>query len=292
MNTSENIKTPLEKVNEKIAVLMVEDNPSDAELVHRFVTLAGKNEYEIAEEQSLKQAVKQLEKKAFDLILLDLNLPDSDGRTTFDTLYEREKLRTPILVLTGLGDEELGANLVRAGAVDFLVKGRFDAFLLSKVLRYARERFALLKELNHTREMEQLARERETRERELRMLAEMSEVEGRRAKAPLPLCDTAPTYFAEVVQQYEALLEIAIQHRIYRDRLPTFGEKIRSLARELGSRRASPKDLVELHSRALQTRLQRESQVRNQAFIEEGRILLLELMGYIIEYYRAPAVTA
>lgn len=282
-HASEILETPLE-----IKVLLLEDDGIDAELVERYLSGLLPHRYHLQREKTLAEGMSALEANRYDIILLDLNLPDSHHLSTFEVLNEREKMRTPIVVLTGLGNEELGAQLVRQGALDFLVKGRFDAFLLGRVLRFARERFLLLHELTDAREREQQARERETRERELRLLAEMNE--GRHTRALRPLYESAPHSFALVVTQYEELLEKALERRIYREAEKGFGRLLRQIAGELGQHRASPKDLVELHSRALHGRIQMQgsNEARNQVLIEEGRILLLELMGYIIEFYRAP----
>lgn len=270
--------------------LLVEDNAIDAELVQRFLQLQARNEYVLSHAFSLEEALNFLSMQSFSVILLDLNLPDSSGHDTFEELYKQEKSRTPIVVMTGMGGEDEGAQLVRKGAYDFLVKGGFDAPFLKKVLRFSRERFALVQELVSMREKELQARERESREHELRVLAEMAQTNNTSAQLPRPLFEAVPSYFASLVSNYGQLLEMALERRIYRDKNAAYTEQLRRLAQELGHQRASPKDLVRLHSRALQKRTENEAQsLRHQAYIEEGRLLLLELMGYIIEYYRAPS---
>ncbi len=277
-----------EELQEKI--LLVEDSLSDAEVVERFLQVATRSDYIVTRAASLDEALTALSTRKFAVILLDLNLPDSLGLETFEQVYSTQKSKTPIVVMTGLGDEEEGAHMVRGGAYDFMVKGSFDAPILRKVIRYARERFALIQELVSVREQELLARERESREHELRILAEMTNSTSSSTQAPRPLFDTVPAYFANLVASYGELLEMALERRIYSDKSVNFTERLKKLAHELGHQRASPKDLVKLHSRALQKRTEQEGQtLKHQAYIEEGRLLLLELMGYIIEYYRAPS---
>lgn len=271
-------------------ILLIEDNAIDAELVQRFLHAKARGEYAVSHALSLEDGLNLSQLQRFAVILLDLNLPDSLGQETFDQTYQQEKLRTPIVVMTGNGDEDEGAHLVRNGAYDFLEKGNFDGVMLAKVLRFARERFALVQELVSMREKELLARERESREHELRVLAEMAQTNHSSAQLPRSLHEAVPSYFAKLVGTYGQLLEMALERRIYRDKSAGYAERLRTLAQELGQQRASPKDLVRLHSRALQKRTENESQaLKQQAYIEEGRLLLLELMGYIIEFYRAPA---
>ena len=75
----------------------------------------------------------------FDLILLDLFLPDAKNLEALEKIIHFTP-DIPIIILTGLGDEELGISAVRIGAQDYLIKGEFDGPQLNRSLRYARER--------------------------------------------------------------------------------------------------------------------------------------------------------
>jgi DNA-binding NtrC family response regulator len=74
-----------------------------------------------------------------DIVLLDLSLPDSLGLDTFTRVYDKAPC-LPIIVLTGLDDEELAAKAVREGAQDYIIKGQVDSNLLARAIRYAIER--------------------------------------------------------------------------------------------------------------------------------------------------------
>jgi PAS domain S-box-containing protein len=87
----------------------------------------------------LDSALERLRQEAFDVVLLDLGLPDSQGITTL-TLTQEASGASPIVVLTGLDDERCASEAIRAGAQDYLVKGRFDTELLARTIRYAVER--------------------------------------------------------------------------------------------------------------------------------------------------------
>lgn len=101
----------------------------------------------------LKTAVDLLQHNEFDVILLDLNLPDSRGIETLETVLEASQGGV-VIVLTGLNDEELGLQTVTKGAQDFLIKGQFDGKVLTSSVRYAFERYQLQKQvLNCTQKL-------------------------------------------------------------------------------------------------------------------------------------------
>ena len=96
----------------------------------------------------------------FDVILIDLSLPDSQGIDTFLTL-QRQVLNVPIVVLTGLDDENLALSAMQQGAQDYLIKGRVDSSLLLRSIRYAIERERTETQLRQTKiEWEQRATDR------------------------------------------------------------------------------------------------------------------------------------
>lgn len=119
-------------------VLLVEDNPGDARLLE-FMLMEALSDYTLAKAASLAEAIQQIREHDFDIILLDLSLPDSESKRTFWQVYA-EAPAVAIVVMTGLDDEAFAAELVQAGAQDFLVKGSVDERLLSRAMRYAIER--------------------------------------------------------------------------------------------------------------------------------------------------------
>jgi len=118
-----------------VRVLVVEDNPAD-EMLLRAALMEGAMPVELECVARLQDALEQLGKGRFDVVLSDLSLPDSHGIETFQRLAEHPA-RVPVVVLSGLDDEALALRTVEMGAQDYLVKGRFDAGLLTRALRYA-----------------------------------------------------------------------------------------------------------------------------------------------------------
>jgi serine phosphatase RsbU (regulator of sigma subunit) len=118
-------------------ILLVEDNPGDARLIREMVAEARQNGLELAAHvERLAQALALLREKRYDLVLLDLSLPDSQGLDTCRQLRHRQP-ETPVVVLTGLDDRELAVQAVREGAQGYLVKGQVTGPGLAGVLRDA-----------------------------------------------------------------------------------------------------------------------------------------------------------
>src|SRR5918911_2772371 len=106
----------------KIEVLLVEDNPGDARLVEIMLSKARPGDFEVTNVARLGEAIERLDDSMFDVILLDLSLPDSDS---METVYQTRMAapRTPVVVLTGQDDEEVALKALQGGAEDYLVKG-------------------------------------------------------------------------------------------------------------------------------------------------------------------------
>jgi two-component system, cell cycle sensor histidine kinase and response regulator CckA len=124
---------------EGIHVLLVEDNPGDARLFQELVRDTGAGHLRLEHVTRLSTALDRLSNAKFDVVLLDLSLPDEQGLRTLTRTHAHAP-SVPIVVLTGLDDEALAVKAVRAGAQDYLVKGRVDGDLLVRSMRYATER--------------------------------------------------------------------------------------------------------------------------------------------------------
>jgi signal transduction histidine kinase len=128
-----------------IRVLLVEDNPDDADVLRELLVDVGAHEFNVLHVENLRDALTHLDGNAVDLVLLDLSLPDCHGHETV-TRALAHAATVPIIVLTGLDDERLGTEAVQAGAQDYLVKGQVDGRLLTRCMRYAVERHHLFAE--------------------------------------------------------------------------------------------------------------------------------------------------
>ncbi len=136
---------------EGIHALLVEDNPGDARLFLELVRDTGANYLKLEHVDRLDRALARLSADHFDVVLLDLSLPDERGLTTVVRTHAHAP-KVPIVILTGLDDEALAVKAVRAGAQDYLVKGRVDGDLLVRSIRYATERGRALEALERREE--------------------------------------------------------------------------------------------------------------------------------------------
>lgn len=139
-----------------IRVLLIEDQPTSAVLLEDTLAAAAPGGFQVTPVERLAEALQLLAQETFDVILADLGLPDSTGAATFNRL-RKQAGHLPIIVLTGLDDEELAMRTVHAGAQDYLVKGRVPGDLLVRSLRYSIERKRITDEL--VRRNEQMAEE-------------------------------------------------------------------------------------------------------------------------------------
>lgn len=124
---------------EEQKILIIEDNPGDFFLIKEFLKRTTLPRYQIYHAEKISDAEILLKQEDFKLILMDLFLPDSEGISTFKKIFPLSA-HTPVIVLTGLVNEEVTANTLQQGAQDYLVKGEYDEKLLEKTIRYAIER--------------------------------------------------------------------------------------------------------------------------------------------------------
>lgn len=135
-----------------IRVLLVEDNPGDARLIHELLLESRSAQFETVVAVRLADAQEALAAGDFQLILLDLSLPDSQGIDTFHRMAAFAPT-VPLIVLSGLDDEALALQTVKEGAQDYLVKGQVDPRGLARSIRYAMERVAAERALEEERNL-------------------------------------------------------------------------------------------------------------------------------------------
>jgi len=126
-------------VERNVRVLLVEDNPGDARLIQEFLSDTKMTSFQVEVVERLSDSLEALSGRRFDVVLLDLSLPDSSGLETLAKVLSSTQ-KVAIIVLTGLSDEGLALEAMRKGAQDYLVKGHVDEHLLSRAIRYAIER--------------------------------------------------------------------------------------------------------------------------------------------------------
>ena len=180
-----------------IRILLLEDSPSDARLVQGALAGASGENFEVTWIDRLDTAIEKLLEIPFDIGLIDLGLPDSLGKDTYLNIIKTVP-RLPLIVLTGIADETLGAEAIRNGVQDYIAKGSVDGKAMARSIRYAIERKqakeseeSLKKELErHTAELEAANKNlRESRQAALNLLedADSARKQAQRAAAELEL---------------------------------------------------------------------------------------------------------
>ncbi len=136
-------------VRQTTNILLIEDNPGDAQLVKIYMKDAA-FKYELFVADTFFEGMDILNKHEMDIVLLDLSLPDSQGFKTLNRYLETVQ-NIPVIVLTGVNNEIVGNQAVKAGAQDFLVKGQLDGKLLGRAIRYAIQRHKEFQKLEDTK---------------------------------------------------------------------------------------------------------------------------------------------
>ncbi len=126
-------------MKEHLKVLLIEDKHGDARLIQEMLKNVETVQFEIDHVERLKNGMDRISDGSYDIVLLDLGLPDADGPNTFHRL-QTQAPEIPIVVMTGLDDEKIALTAVREGAQDWLVKGKEDSNVLGRSIRYAIER--------------------------------------------------------------------------------------------------------------------------------------------------------
>ena len=262
-------------------LLLIEDNPGDVRLIQELLSASDERHYLVEDVGALDAACSLMCSQSFDAILLDLALPDSEG---IETLREvRESCpQVPVVVLTNGSSRDDALAMLQAGAQDYLLKGDFNSELLSRSIRYAIERNRLTLDLADTRsEVE--------RQRSLSGLEKLAAPRSTQATAEsygeVSLHSANPEVFRLLTEEYGALLKGAVDQQAYRD-VPDLQSRIRGYAQKLGALRATPRDVVQIHTTAFKARTGSANFRKREIFNTEGQLLLIETMGFLALYYR------
>ena len=260
-------------LNYPCRILLIEDEIEDIKIVKAMLSNVRsaffKEGLEVTSAKTLAQAQQMLSESKFDVILLDLVLPDSRNMDSLEKL-QTQNMGAPIIVQTALEDEVVAVKALELGACGYLPKVASDRSLLLYALRSAIERKQQLAELEPSQQQQQ----------ELDTLDGLIE-NDLETKTNKTLKLKMPDVFSELQERYNRLLISFVEQKIYRVE-NDLGNKAKVLIEQLGYLQATPQDLIELHT----TSLKKSPPQKNKAYLAEGRYLLLELMGRLVAYYR------
>ncbi|WP_420873898.1 PAS domain-containing protein [Paraburkholderia azotifigens] len=140
----------------EVRILLVEDSPTDALLIKEALSDVLDFQHRLIHATLLSDACSKIQSSQFDIVLLDLGLPDAQGIGTFRTL-QQHAAQLPVLVLTGLEDMSVGLRAIQEGAQDYLSKRDISSSELGRAIRYAIERHRIAIALKESEERFQLA---------------------------------------------------------------------------------------------------------------------------------------
>jgi DNA-binding response OmpR family regulator len=264
-----------------IKILCIEDNPGDARLIKELLGDNSSKGYEFTHFESLDKYENSSKDIEFDVVLLDLSLGDSSGINTFERMMSMLP-ETPIIVLTGLKDEALAEKTIQMGAQDYLIKDDINTALLTRSIRYAIDRYQLSVELAKSKQLESQQREIENFDRIPKSSRSKISEQLLGIKS---LREYSPTTFNEFSAEISTILEKTVEAKMYKTNYD-ISTILRDFADKLGYSFAGPQDVVELYSVTLKEKMKSSSYEASQVYLEEGRLLILMLMGYLVAFYR------
>jgi len=211
------------------------------------------------------------------VLVADLRMPEMGGIELL-TEARRRRPETVRVLMTAHVDARSAVQAINeARAFAYLVKPWETDALLSFIRRAVDAHRAIRRDL------------RVQQERELQILDQLS----RSAPVPvtaerfgaMPLRESLPDVFDDLLSGYVSAIDHALEQRSHKvDRLVS--DALRQLADRLGALRAGPRDVIDLHTMGMRRRLANASTEQANAYAEEGRLLVLELMGHLVSYYR------
>lgn len=256
-----------------LTILLVEDNPAEATLFEEYL-MAGDSDLSITHVTTLRAALERLNQAPVDVVVLDLTLPDAVGLESVRQLRDSRDVM-PILVLTGSEDEGLALQCIEEGASDYLFKSEVRPQALRRAIGYAlsRRHEAQIRELTITL----------SRLRQLASQGILTPVTAAMAGVG-PLQVRRPDVFEDMLGSYRAVYDAYVAFTLFSHAKPQ--EAMEILAGRLGDHGGGARDLVDLHLGALESGV-RVTGRQDGAKIVEGRLLALEMMGLLVDYYRS-----
>lgn len=268
-------------MNKLLHILVVEDSQDDTELLMNEVRRGGYVPlYERVETAESMQTT--LNQQAWDIIISDYRMPHFSGIDALAVLQESD-YDLPFIIVSGVIGEEQAVAAMRAGAHDYLMKDNLIR-LVPVIERERREAEVRREQRQAQAELKRLQRERERHSLEQISRQPQTAVTAQKFGSQ-PLQQVSPAHFDNLRERYSALIDMALEQRAYKVTY-SLSDKLRGLAEEMGAIRVSPRDVVEIHNASLRQKRHGLTEAKADAYIEEGRLMLLELMGYLVAHYR------
>ena len=260
-----------------IKVLLIEDNLGDARLFGEYLSESDGKCFRVEHCDRLSNGLQRLRHTEIDVLLLDLSLPDSTGMDTVIRV-RAEAPDVPIVVLTGLEDEQVAIQAVKHGAQDFLFKNRVDAESLVRSIRYAIQRHKIQQGIREVR------KKRDTGELRAVETAPGSQAPNVEAGSFGPRV-LDESYLHRLAERLSGIIAAAAGPRMAVSGT-SISSQLRDFAHTMGELKAGPRDLMDVYERCLRRELAGAGEKERQAYLRAGPSVALEAMGHLASYYR------
>lgn len=273
---------PATKPDEMPAILNVNDDDANRFALTRILEGRG---FRVGEARTGTEALRLVTETRPDLVVLDVELPDIDGFEVCRRIKANpETAAIPVLHLSArFVLEEDRVHGLTSGADGYLIQPVEPLELIASIRGLLRMRRAEDAARQSARKIEQL-------ESELRALERMGGMPSASAGPGANrrvLREAEPAEFGDLVSRFERLLDLALDQHQYRVR-HELTAPLREIGDRLGALGAGPRDVIDLYGTALTSRSAGAPAVKARAYLDEGRLLVLELMGHLVSYYRDP----
>lgn len=192
-------------------ILLVEDSQVDRRMLESLISESPRLTASLKSTNTLKDALKILHEKHFDVVLLDLNLPDSAGEQSIVTIA-RHFPEIAIVVNTGAYEDDLGIQTLALGVQDFLVKGKYNGYILNKVLHYAVERKRLEMELRKATNKLDSTQAQLVQAEKMKVVGTLASGVAHEVKNPLATILYGVTYLSEHVKFDDDKVKIVLEN--------------------------------------------------------------------------------
>lgn len=263
------------------SILNVNDDAANRYVVSRILRNAG---FEILEASNGLEGLRLVAENPPDLVILDIDLPDIDGFEVCRRIKDDPASASiPVLQLSAkYVREEDKTHGLGSGADGYLIQPVQPPELIASARSLLRLRQAEEAARVSAHRVEQLEQELKNLER----LAIHPTAATARAMGASSLREAHQYTFRELVQSCANLLDVALKQQQYKIE-HDLSSDLRTLGDRLGSLRAGPRDVIEIYGTALRERTTDVVAAKAKAYLNEGRMLVLELMGHLVSYYRA-----
>lgn len=255
-------------MSETIKLLLVEDNPGDARYIKEILKDVHRVDFAVEHAERMTKAIAYLDNDKFDVILLDLGLPDSHGFETFEQIHQHSP-SLPVVILSGNKDGSLASRAVEAGAQDFQIKGEVDELTLARSIRYAIKRQVI-------RDKMEALKTKTSNERDTVFTPKVNNAE---IDTNQPLKQRDNNRFVLLTRKYKEILETAIKRSSF-DSRDDIAKVLQLMAKELGMAKAQETDLLDLHANALNSIAFKDKDAH-----KISQLVYIELLACIISHY-------